>query len=183
MNPTAEAFEIHEIRVTNDFSTGTHDSEKCRAVWCSSEPCQNNGVCSEGDSGYDCECADGFTGDSCQTDINECASSPCENDAVCAESSTTDTVLPDLYTCTCEAGYEHGDDADHCQVDIDECLSSPCQNGGTCSTSSDAPDAHTCDCVAGTSGDTCEIDADECESDPCLNDGTCADSSGDDSVS
>ena len=45
--------------------------------------CQNNGACIpdpdslRGSGLYRCNCAPGFTGDACQTDIDECQSYPC----------------------------------------------------------------------------------------------------------
>ncbi len=41
---------------------------------CSSNPCTNGGSCFDALNGWRCECAPGFSGERCQTDINECAS-------------------------------------------------------------------------------------------------------------
>ena len=34
---------------------------------CASDPCQNNGTCSDYDLGYNCSCEAGFTGGHCET--------------------------------------------------------------------------------------------------------------------
>ncbi|XP_035685325.1 uncharacterized protein LOC118421892 [Branchiostoma floridae] len=128
---------------------------------CASDPCNNGGTCTDGVNGYTCDCAAGYEGDNCETDIDECASDPCNNGGTC-----TDGV--NGYTCDCAAGYE----GDNCETDIDECASDPCNNGGTCT---DGVNGYTCDCAAGYEGDNCETDIDECESDPCENGGTCVD--------
>lgn len=39
---------------------------------CSSNPCQNGGVCFSTFGGYVCRCPDTWTGDSCEQDVNEC---------------------------------------------------------------------------------------------------------------
>jgi len=45
-----------------------------------------------------CACAPGYSGDSCQLEINECVSSPCVNGATCND-------LINHYTCSCPLGY------------------------------------------------------------------------------
>ena len=37
---------------------------------CESEPCQNNGVCTNAINAVTCQCADGFAGEKCET--SEC---------------------------------------------------------------------------------------------------------------
>ena len=60
-----------------------------------------------------------FTGDLCQTELNECGSSPCLNGATC-------TDLIGLFQCICVAGYE----GERCELETNECDSSPCVNAG-----------------------------------------------------
>jgi hypothetical protein len=69
-----------------------------------------------------CQCAAGYTGRSCETDINECSSSPCGNGGECVDGV-------DRFVCSCAAGYT----GQVCETDINECSSSPCKNGGVCS--------------------------------------------------
>ena len=39
---------------------------------CLSNPCLNDGTCSDGIADYNCTCVNGWTGKNCQTDIDEC---------------------------------------------------------------------------------------------------------------
>ncbi|XP_019636960.1 PREDICTED: fibropellin-1-like [Branchiostoma belcheri] len=162
--------------VTCDRFTGECPGNTCACGWegrtcqdekrdyCDSAPCENGGTCSysaEEDTCFVCACPAGFTGQVCETDIDECESTPCQNGGIC-----TDRV--NSYVCDCPDGYT----GDNCEEDIDECQSSPCQNGGTCF---DDVNSFTCACREGYSGDTCEDEGNECESSPCQNGGTCHD--------
>lgn len=57
--------------------------------WCNSYQA-STGTC--------CQCITGYTGNRCETDINECVSSPCRNGATCVN-------LVNAYKCTCPTGY------------------------------------------------------------------------------
>eukprot|EP00058_Branchiostoma_floridae_P005487 XP_002590975.1 hypothetical protein BRAFLDRAFT_69474 [Branchiostoma floridae] len=46
-------------------------------VECSSNPCQNGGMCSDGLNSYVCHCTAGFEGDNCETDMDLCAQVVC----------------------------------------------------------------------------------------------------------
>jgi hypothetical protein len=65
----------------------------------------SSGTCTAGVNSFSCDCAAGFSGPTCQTDINECSSRPCQNGGTC-----TDGV--DAYSCTCVSGYTGTD----CQI-------------------------------------------------------------------
>ncbi|WAR06690.1 CUBN-like protein, partial [Mya arenaria] len=63
---------------------------------CGSSPCMNGAVCQNVDSNsYRCVCQPGYTGQNCQTDVDDCASSPCQNGGSC-----TDRLNGYLCTCT-----------------------------------------------------------------------------------
>ncbi|XP_055537242.1 fat-like cadherin-related tumor suppressor homolog isoform X2 [Wyeomyia smithii] len=50
--------------------------------FCTPNPCRNGGVCEEGDEGPLCMCR-GYTGTTCEIDIDECEKQPCGNGATC----------------------------------------------------------------------------------------------------
>ncbi len=131
---------------------------------CAPNPCQNGGSCTNGWSGFTCSCAPGFTGTTCETDIDDCVADPCLNGGSC-----TDDVLG--YTCGCAAGYA----GDNCETNLDECTPNPCLFGGVCT---DGVNAYSCECAIGYTGANCETLVDNCVSEPCLNDGTCTNGPG-----
>jgi Notch-like protein len=125
--------------------------------------CQNNARC----SGSACDCGDsGFTGATCETDIDECESDVCENNGVCRNTAGA-------YSCDCSGT---GFTGTNCDVDVNECNNNPCRNSGVCSNTSGS---FTCNCAGtGYTGSTCQTDIDECDDDPCQNDGVCTNRDG-----
>ena len=80
---------------------------------CASDPCTNNGTCTDRINGFVCSCLPGYTGSTCKIskryrsnnteltkppDIDECNPNPCQNGAVCED------LINDFY-CPCLAGY------------------------------------------------------------------------------
>ncbi|XP_071101363.1 uncharacterized protein [Haliotis cracherodii] len=61
-----------------------------------------------------CSCKSGFTGDKCQSDINECSSVVCPTNSDCINA-------PGSYYCDCHTGYQDSGNG-RCE-DINECLS------------------------------------------------------------
>jgi hypothetical protein len=87
--------------------------------YCSSNPCQHGSTCINGNNGYVCTCAPGFSGYNCETDINECGSQPCQNGGTCIDHVNS-------FSCQCLSGFSGA----LCQNDINECAT----NNGGCDT-------------------------------------------------
>ncbi|XP_078662840.1 protein kinase C-binding protein NELL2-like isoform X2 [Branchiostoma floridae x Branchiostoma belcheri] len=90
--------------------TGMACAPKCTT------PCENGGLCIAPDY---CSCPTGFTGDACETDIDECAAgNPCPDHSDCVN-------LPGWYFCQCKPGYKSKRNENRMQIgaceDIDEC--------------------------------------------------------------
>ncbi|XP_060083555.1 integrin beta-like protein A [Ylistrum balloti] len=127
---------------------------------CDSGPCLNNGTCSLDLDTYKCSCPTGFTGRTCDTDIDECSSNPCLNGGTCWNRISE-------FVCFCPSGFI----GRQCQ-DTDNCAINSCQNFGTCMSS---PAGFNCTCLSGYMGNACQYEQDECSSLPCQNGGTCED--------
>lgn len=66
--------------------------------YCFLNPCRNGGVCEEGDDGPICMCR-GYTGPTCEIDVNECDRLPCGNGATCInEPGSFRCICPDEMT-------------------------------------------------------------------------------------
>ena len=107
---------------------------------CLNQPCSINGMCIDEIDQFSCQCQAGFSGKTCQHNINECLSSPCQNSATCQDGIN-------MYTCTCVPGFT----GQQCEVNIDKCSSSPC-NKGRCI---DQINSYGCQCFPGYSGLSC----------------------------
>merc|ERR1712008_309076 len=65
---------------------------------CHTNPCQNQGTCSDVPRGYTCSCVPGFTGKNCEVNFDDCSENPCGVHGSC-------TDLINSYKCVCETGY------------------------------------------------------------------------------
>ena len=64
---------------------------------CDSNPCANNGSCIPDTAWpfhYMCQCAAGYTGRSCEANIDDCQSAICPNSSTCVDGI-------DAYECVC----------------------------------------------------------------------------------
>nr|XP_047934269.1 protocadherin Fat 1 isoform X2 [Anser cygnoides] len=126
---------------------------------CSSNPCQNGGICNAlSNGGYYCKCAPLFMGTHCDVSVNPCASNPCLYGGTCIPVS-------DDFICQCRGQYT----GQRCQLGP-YCKDNPCKNSGKCIDSLDGP---VCECEAGFRGERCLTDVDECTENPCLNGAHC----------
>ena len=131
------------------------------AQHCNTNPCLNGGSCTNYPTMFRCSCVQGFTGNNCETGIDECSSNPCKNRAICHD-------LVNDYRCSCV----HGFTGKKCETDIDECSTDPCKNNATCH---DLNNNYHCDCVVGYSGKNCTQYRGACGSNPCQNQAVCSD--------
>ncbi|CAF90569.1 unnamed protein product, partial [Tetraodon nigroviridis] len=154
------------------------------------KPCMNGATCSNtGQGSYTCSCRPGFTGASCEVQVNECAGNPCRNGGSCTVSARRSGVrlgasasgeitwvlsappqdLENTYTCTCP----HGFYGNNCELSAMTCADGPCSNGGRCV---DNPEGgYFCQCPRGHAGFNCEKKIDHCSSGPCSNGARCVD--------
>ena len=111
---------------------------------CGTNPCLNGGICIEWIFRYLCECVLGFTGQNCETNIDDCPEdNPCQNGGACVDGLNT-------YWCQCTSGFT----GSACS-DVDDCPAvNPCQNGGTCV---DRDGSYTCNCAADYGGQICNL--------------------------
>ncbi len=146
-----DMFMLGEIQTAPFGEHYIGESDPCDGI-----SCGPNGTCSEGA----CECDVGWTGDECETDIDDCASDPCQNGGTC-----TDGV--NSYICDCASGFS----GDNCETQ-DPCYGINCGDHGSCADGA-------CVCTGGYSGDSCEIPpaVDPCEGVNCGDHGSCVDGS------
>ncbi|XP_053703948.1 neurocan core protein isoform X1 [Synchiropus splendidus] len=79
---------------------------------CQTNPCLHGGSCLQEGDGYSCYCPQGYSGESCEIDIDDCQSNPCQNGGTCIDeiNSFVCLCLPSYGGATCEKdteGCEH----------------------------------------------------------------------------
>jgi Notch-like protein len=163
ISPEAQ-FQEYRVSITVVDTSGLSTSEIFvitvqRIDECASEPCLFGAPCSDGVSGYTCECLAGYAGPTCGVDVDDCATSPCQNGGTCVDGI-------DSFNCACEPGYAGSD----CAENIDDCADDPCDNGGTCK---DGVNSFFCECPEGFFGHDCSVRENNCEDAACGNDGEC----------
>ncbi|KAL4218701.1 hypothetical protein ACF0H5_021289 [Mactra antiquata] len=76
---------------------------------CQSQPCQNNGTCSDKIDDFMCTCTEGFNGTTCEINIDDCIDKSCDNGGTCLDGINDST-------CLCRHGYT-GDLCEYKYVD------------------------------------------------------------------
>ncbi|CAB3977978.1 neurogenic locus notch homolog 1-like [Paramuricea clavata] len=107
-----------------------------------------------------CSCKLGFTGDICETNIDDCASGPCKHGATCVDGIEN-------YNCTCFPGFM----GRNCEIEIKECKSNPCKHGRCV----DLINEYACICDTGWMGKNCDENPNDCSNDTCFHGGDCTD--------
>ena len=92
--------------------------ESCVPV-CSTDPCSNNGTCLQSVSGFTCVCRGNFTGEICETRINDCQDVDC-NDGTCVDRIQS-------FTCQCDPGFT----GDFCEDGITTSVTTTTSDGTT----------------------------------------------------
>uniref|UniRef100_A0AAY5KUZ3 PG-M n=1 Tax=Esox lucius TaxID=8010 RepID=A0AAY5KUZ3_ESOLU len=77
---------------------------------CTENVCLNGGSCYKSGALHTCSCAPGYSGDRCETDIDECQSNPCRNGGTCVDRLNS-------FTCICLPSYS----GLHCDQDTENC--------------------------------------------------------------
>ena len=152
--------------------------------YCASGPCMNGATCYSSKpskykdefclikkhfklncflDSYVCNCAQGYTGTTCQTMIDPCTNSQCAAGSSCQRIPNTIQ-----YVCVCPFNYR----GVYCDQLIPACESNPCVNGN-CTTLTNGN--YFCNCPIGYSGIDCSVVLHACGSLPCLNGATCYD--------
>ncbi|XP_030623994.1 versican core protein [Chanos chanos] len=77
---------------------------------CTENVCENGATCYLSGKHSMCVCMPGFTGERCETDIDECQSNPCRNGATCIDGANS-------FTCVCLPSYSGA----LCEQDTEMC--------------------------------------------------------------
>ena len=144
-------------------TTGAASKDDCKAINCDDNLCEHGGLCVPIQHRPKCYCPAGFSGQYCETDVDECASRPCYNGATCVDS-------PQGYTCECPEGFF----GLQCQDEVSDCVEGACPDRAMCK-DLPGPDNFECLCRDGYKGDNCDITEDPCSENgnPCFNGAVC----------
>ncbi|CAF4272198.1 unnamed protein product [Rotaria socialis] len=132
---------------------------------CESQPCANNGTCTDLENGFLCHCLPEWNGTLCTEAKNPCQSSPCGPTGKCI--ATNHAQIP--YYCQCSDGQNT---MFKC-ADPNPCLPNPC-GPGECEITANLLNGYICRCFDGTIQMTnCSAPKNPCASMPCGSQGRC----------
>lgn len=142
---------------------------------CTTNICQNGGICGNYSGNANCTCTPSFTGLLCQTPVDFCVvdgENPCLHNGVCINGNTS-------FTCECESGWV----GNTCQTQFCDCAENfncvnttanalgfvcvpgicapendPCENGSNCTVTTPGTDDYTCACETGWIGKNCQFE-------------------------
>ncbi|XP_076847480.1 neurocan core protein isoform X3 [Brachyhypopomus gauderio] len=92
----------HSEAIRSNGSHGSEAEDRCS--------CLHGGTCLPDGEGFRCFCPQGYTGESCEIDVDDCMSNPCENGGTCIDKV-------DSFTCLCLPSYS----GDMCEKDTEGC--------------------------------------------------------------
>ena len=113
---------------------------------CSSNPCLNNGICTQSSNGFICTCINGYTGIRCGQRADKCPLNVGLN-CVHGHCRLDNQGNP---SCRCYPGFG----GVICDINLTNCDLKPCVNNGSCI---DEGNSYRCLCPSGTSGANCQI--------------------------
>uniref|UniRef100_A0AAY4EDQ8 Neurocan core protein n=1 Tax=Denticeps clupeoides TaxID=299321 RepID=A0AAY4EDQ8_9TELE len=104
---TADAIKAHTTDNMSQFSSSS-SLPAAEDDPCHTNPCLHGGSCHLNGEGYICYCPQGYTGESCEIDIDDCQSNPCQNGGTCIDeiNSIVCLCLPSYGGATCEKDTE-----------------------------------------------------------------------------
>ena len=129
---------------------------------CSNHPCKNGAICTDRVNSYSCECAQGYTGATCETGMfifTVTYSKPWnmkQLESLINLSLKISKTISDILSQKCASATYQLSLHDYCPFpfsDIDDCSNHPCKNGATCT---DRVNSYSCECAQGYTGATCE---------------------------
>lgn len=161
---------------------------------CLASPCLNGASClaRDRDPWFECACAPGFGGPTCNLDVDECQGVVCPASMRCVDrvngyecrcasegacpsagcgvdSCPANALCQDAergFRCGCRRGWT----GPRCSEDVDECRQGLCEHDAICR---NLNGSYQCFCRPGYTGTHCHIEVNECLSQPCQNGATC----------
>ena len=118
--------------------------------------CGNGGECVDGlGDSFSCICTEGWTGATCEVNIDECEEDPCLNDGHCMD-------LVGDFLCVCPLTWS----GRVCEDRVEQCEDNPCLNDALCLVEEDTERGFRCYCVPDCHGPRCQHKYDECRLPP-----------------